>query len=137
MSAHSSLMMKQRLWTQSDGHHDQSEEYSRLDLLHLLGRTCERGAKGALLIIQEGLEATLTAFHIQLETRGTPEGQDRAWGRSGWERGNKAGEDVSKRGALCRQHCLVLSNGICDRISHFRNSCALIYCTLSQFNYGA
>lgn len=61
--------MKQRLCTQlADGHQNQSEEYSCLDLLHLLGRTCERGAKELLLIIQEKLEATLTVLHIQLET---------------------------------------------------------------------
>lgn len=116
-NAPSSLLMKPRVCTQStEGHRTQSggiftspfASIARQDLRE------QRGRRKEVLIIQEELEATLTALHIQLVTVERLRGKTEPWGRSGCERPNKAENDISKTGALCRHHSVVSLNGMLE-----------------------
>lgn len=75
--------------------------------------------KGRVVNYPRGAGSNADCAPHSAGNRGMPEGQDRAWGRSGCEHRNKAEKDISKTGALCRHHSVVLSNGMME---NFKNT---------------
>lgn len=57
--------------------------------------------KGSVVNYPRGAGSNADCAPHSAGNRGTPEGQDRAWGRSGCEHRNKAEKDISKTAALC------------------------------------
>lgn len=79
-----------------------------------------------LLIIQEELEATLTGFHIQLETR--LRGKSAPGGGAAVSRGTRQRKTLETRSPL-QTEPVQLSNGTCDTMLSFiaHNQCVAAY----------
>lgn len=82
--------------------------------------------KGSVVNYPRGAGSNANCTPHSAGNCGTPGGRDRAWGRSGCERWNKAEKDISKTGALCRHHSGALKMAwwktarIQTRFLHFR-----------------